>query len=282
MLKKICMAFVCAVMVIGMIGCSAVSSADDLTVTAVPEGSENNEDDVLRVGVRNDISRFSYYNEKAGKYTGLEIDIAEEMARRMGYKKLEFETIVPENKEELLSDGHLDCIIACYSITPERELRYDFSPPYYEDYSIFMVQNSSLFTGLSDLKGCTLGVRVGTNTVDQLVDYLKEEGLSDGVVRAQTQDGSLLIYDTFRLKLVNSYPQLDTELEEGAVDAMCGDNAMVESFMTDRRSILNVHIAEQSYGVATAKGSPLSVPIAEAIQSMLDDGTIEEIINIWD
>ncbi len=282
MLKRICMTLVCAALMIGLIGCSSSESDNGITVTVATGEETENPDDLLRIGVRDDISRFSYYNEKAEKYTGLEIDIAEEMARRMGYSKVEFETIIPENKGEMLSDGRLDCIIACYSITPEREEKYDFSPPYYEDYSIFMVQNSSLFTHLRDLEGCTLGVRVGTNTVDELVDYLKEQGLTDGEIKSQSQDGSLLIYDTFRLKLVNSYPQLDTELEEGSVDAMCGDYAMTESFMTDRRTILNVHISEQYYGVATAKGSPLSEPIAEAIQSMIDDGTIDEIIDIWD
>src|SRR5699024_10854973 len=39
----------------------------------------------LRVGVRSDIVGFGFYNEGTGKYYGLEIDIAEELAERMGY-----------------------------------------------------------------------------------------------------------------------------------------------------------------------------------------------------
>ena len=36
----------------------------------------------LRVGVRSDVVGFGYLNENTGKYYGLEIDIAEELARR--------------------------------------------------------------------------------------------------------------------------------------------------------------------------------------------------------
>ena len=38
----------------------------------------------------------------------------------------------------------------------------------------------------------------------------------------------------------------------------------------------------QEYGVATQKDSALSQPVAEAIQGMLDDGTIAELTDKWD
>ena len=53
--------------------------------------------------------------------------------------------------------------------------------------------------------------------------------------------------------------------------------------MDDKRSVLEGFVvAEQSYGVATQKGSELSAPVAEAVQGMLDDGTIDALVDKWD
>lgn len=65
----------------------------------------------LTVGVRDYIINFGYLNEKTGKYYGLEIDIAQEMAERMGYGEVEFVTVTPDNRKEMLLDGKVDCLI---------------------------------------------------------------------------------------------------------------------------------------------------------------------------
>ena len=52
--------------------------------------------------------------------------------------------------------------------------------------------------------------------------------------------------------------------------------------MNDERSILDFDIAEQEYGVATQKGSKLSGRVTEAIQGMIDDGTIAALTDKWD
>ena len=40
-------------------------------------------------------------------------------------------------------------------------------------------------------------------------------------------------------------------------------------------------IRDRSYAVATQKGSALSQPVAEAVQVMLDDGTVARLIDKW-
>ena len=67
----------------------------------------------LRVGVRSDVVGFGYLNENTGKYYGLEIDIAEELARRLGYADVEFVSVLPETRKEMLLDGQVDCLVAC-------------------------------------------------------------------------------------------------------------------------------------------------------------------------
>ena len=91
---------------IGLSGCSSASS---------PPGS-----DTLRVGVRADIVNFGYLNEQTGKYYGMEIDLANEMANRLGYSKVEFVTVLPDNRKDMLLNGEVDCLVACYSKTDTR------------------------------------------------------------------------------------------------------------------------------------------------------------------
>ena len=94
----------------------------------------------LTVGVRDDIINFGYLNEKTGKYYGLEIDIAQEMAERMGYGEVEFVTVTPDNRKEMLLDGKVDCLIATYTISDTRLENFDFSPAYYQDNMYFRVE----------------------------------------------------------------------------------------------------------------------------------------------
>ena len=61
------------------------------------------------------------------------------------------------------------------------------------------------------------------------------------------------------------------------------DGAIAQTYMNDDRSYLvNFEVAEQSFGVATQKGSELSSRVAETIQGMLDDGTIAALTDKWD
>lgn len=236
----------------------------------------------LRVGVRSDVVGFGYLNEATNKYYGLEIDIAEDMAARMGYADVEFVTVTPDTRKKMLTEGDVDCMIACYSVAASREENFDFSPTYYTDSSVVMVEDSSLITSVDDLKGLTFGTMAGTNTAPQLALKLTESGFTSGEALEQNEDHSMTQFDTFRLVQLASYQDLSKALEEGTIDAACMDGAIAHTYLSADRSILDYTIDTQEYGVATQKGSSLSAPVAEAVQSMLDDGTIAALTDKWD
>ncbi|RDB63874.1 amino acid ABC transporter substrate-binding protein [Gordonibacter sp. 28C] len=236
----------------------------------------------LRVGVRSDVVGFGYLNEDTGKYYGLEIDIANEMAERLGYDDVEFVTVLPENRKDMLQNGDVDCLVACYSVAESREKNFDFSPAYYEDSSIVMVENSSLVAGIEGLKGKTIATMSGANTAPQLAQRLTDVGFTSGEVVSQTEDHAETVFDNFRLVQLDSYRDLSQALEEGTVDAACMDGSIAHTYLNDGRSILGFKIATQSYGVATQKDSPLSKPVSDAVQAMIDDGTVAELTDKWD
>ena len=237
----------------------------------------------LRAGVRADVVGFGYLNEDTGNYYGMEIDLVNELASRLGYGDVEFVTVLPENRKEMLLDGQIDLIAGCYSIADTRLENFDFSPAYYDDKVIAVVQNSSLIESIDDMKGLTFGTMSGANAAPLLSIKLYEIGFSDGEARTLGADNNDVMFDTWHLLQFPSYQELSDALESGEVDAMVLDGAIAQTYMDDKRTVLpDFVVAEQSFGVATQKGSELSQPVSEAVQEMLDDGTIATLVDKWD
>lgn len=254
---------VCAAMLCGCGGSAAQS-----------EGSGT-----LRVGVRDDIVNFSYLNEQTGKYYGFEVDLAEEMAARMGYADVEFVTVEPDTRKEMLLNGDVDCVAACYSIAESRLENFDFSPAYYTDEPVIMVENSSLITGVEQLSGLNIGTMSGANTSPILATRLFELGIIGPNVISNTDEGTQ--YEGVYVTKIDSYQALSQALEEGTVDAVAMDGSFSRTYMNDDRSTFTIGMQAQEYGVATQKDSALSQPVSDAIQSMLDDGTVDALIDKW-
>lgn len=224
----------------------------------------------LKVGVRDDIMHFGYLNPNTGKYYGLEIDLAVKLAKELGYEDVEYTTVDPDNRKDTLLNGNVDCLIAAYSVSETRLKNFDFSPAYYTDYSSIMVEKSSLIYKLSDLVGKRIGVLDGANTGPKLTLKMIEEGL---ITEDDTKDSVLVNME--------SYKELSEALEEGTVDAVCMDGCIARAYMEDDREILEEKIGQEEYAVATQKDSELSGRMTEAVQKMLDDGTVEELIEKW-
>ncbi|OZG61961.1 amino acid ABC transporter substrate-binding protein [Bifidobacterium lemurum] len=266
-----------ALAVVALLACSALMLLGGCTSGIAGDKG------TLKVGVRADIIGFGYLNEKTGKYYGLEIDIATEMASRMGYGDVEFVTVTPDDRKEMLSEGKVDALVACYSIADSRKKNFDFSPAYYNNAVVMVVQNSSLIDQLSGLKGGTIGTMAGANTAPMLAQKMADEGFSDGEVRSANEDNTDVQFDNYHLLQYASYQELSDALEEGLVDGMALDGAIAKTYMNDERHTLDdFSIDPQEYGVATQKDSDLSEPVATTIQSMLDDGTIDQLIDKWD
>ena len=131
-LEKLGKAVLCALLVLALLGAAACA-------------------ETLRVGVRDDIINFGFYNETTGKYYGLEIDLAAELAQRIGCDGVEYITVTPDTRKDMLLNGEVDVVIATYSIAESREENFDFSAPYYEDDTIIMVEKSTLFGSIREL-----------------------------------------------------------------------------------------------------------------------------------
>jgi polar amino acid transport system substrate-binding protein len=120
-------------------------------------------DRVLRVGM----STFVPWamKDKTGKLVGYEIDVAKKLAADMGVT-VEFVPTAWSGIIPALLTGKFDVIIGGMGITPERNLKVNFTMPY-EFSGMSMVAHKNKAAGFSKLEdfnkqGVTIAVRMGT------------------------------------------------------------------------------------------------------------------------
>ena len=81
------------------------------------------------------------YENVDGKPTGIDVDLATEAFRRMGYQAV-FTYIDWEKKKELVDSGKIDCIWGSFSIDG-REEEYRWSAPYMMSRQVVAVNRDS-------------------------------------------------------------------------------------------------------------------------------------------
>lgn len=84
----------------------------------------------LLVGVKNEFLPFGYV-DKAGEIVGFEVDLARDVAQRLGVE-LKLVPVISANRMQFLQQGRIDLMIATMSFRPERaEAVGVVQPPYY-------------------------------------------------------------------------------------------------------------------------------------------------------
>jgi polar amino acid transport system substrate-binding protein len=199
--------------------------------------------------------------KKDGKLTGFDVEIGTEIAKRIGLEANPvtnpWETII-----QGLKANKYDAIIGSMTATPERDKQVDFTNPYYlSGAQIFVAEGNTDIQSKEDLKGKTIGVIQASTWKDMAED------LSDQVKGYPTDVNAL------------------QDLELGRLDAVITDKIVGVSAKNEKgleiKEVGNL-LNEDRVSVAVAEGNKeLADKINEALQSMIDDGTYEEISMKW-
>ena len=232
---------------------------------------------VLRVGVKNAVIGFGYQDPLTEEYSGMEIELAKKIAEYLGVD-VEFTAVTAATRTELLDSGDIDCVLATFTITDERKESWDFSTPYFTDHVTVLVEDASGITDLSGLVDKTVGVSSGSTSARSLVKAMIDAGLISGDnFDTETFDPATWT-EGVRFQQYDDYPTISTALSAGEIDAFCVDKSILAIYKTDGRSYITDEFAPQEYGVATTKGSGLSVLVDELVQGWLADGTVDALI----
>ena len=156
--------------------CLAGEMGNQLAKESIIEKIQKNK--VIRVGM----STFVPWamKDKQGKLIGFEIDVARKLAQDMGVA-VEFVPTAWSGIIPALMTGKFDVIIGGMGITPERNLKVNFTMPY--DYSgMSMVAHQKKADGFSTLadfnkKGVDIAVRMGTTAEQAARKYLPKARL---------------------------------------------------------------------------------------------------------
>ncbi|MCD7863632.1 MAG: transporter substrate-binding domain-containing protein [Lachnospiraceae bacterium] len=232
---------------------------------------------VLRVGVKNAVIGFGYQDELTGEYEGMEIELAQMIADYLGVE-VEYTAVTAATRTELLDAGDIDCVLATFTITEERQKSWDFTTPYYTDYVTVLVEDSSGITSLADLVDAKVGVSSGSTSAKSLTETMIEGGYIDGTdYDADTFDAATWTTG-ISFQQYDDYPTISTALSAGEVDAFCVDKSILAVYNTDGRSYIEDEFAPQEYGIATTKDSGMSELCETLITGWLADGTIDGLI----
>ena len=102
---------------------------------------------------------YNYLNED-GVPTGIDVELATEAFKRMGYQ-VEVVQINWEKKKELVESGEIDCIMGCFSMEGRLD-DYRWAGPYIASRQVVAVNENSDIYKLSDLEGKNLAVQSTT------------------------------------------------------------------------------------------------------------------------
>lgn len=212
----------------------------------------------LVVGCKADVPGLGYYESDTDSWSGLEVelayktagllfDVTSEEAREKNL--VEIKAVTVADREELLENGEIDCMLATYTITDERQEKFAISDSYYTDYIGLMVRDSGASKDNNSL---------GSNDIHSIADL---DGKYIGVPRNATTRQHFLNYiDTMNTVKVNpifceyeSYSQLFKALKDGNIDVMSVDVSILSGYVDGSTKILNDRFAGQHYGAAVLK-----------------------------
>lgn len=159
-MKKSVLVGLSVVLVAGMMmGCSKgdVEEKTEKKEQSVSKGKNNSQDPIV-ISTTGQHVFFSETNEETGELEGFEIEVWEEIGKRLG-REIKWETAGFPGVIELLESGRVDTVADQIGITEEREEKYYFSDVYfYVPYRIVVAEDNNTIETVEDLYGKKLGL----------------------------------------------------------------------------------------------------------------------------
>lgn len=204
------------------------------------------------------------YVDSDGNPTGIDVELATEAFRRMGYKAV-FVNINWDDKQELLSSHTIDCIWGSFSMNG-REDKYRWAGPYMKSRIVIAVNKDSDIYTTEDLLDKTVAVQAASKPEEMFLNMADSR-----IPRIR----SLLSMKNREL----TYPMLS----KGYADALAVNEVIINQYMKDYNMqfrILDEALDTVGLGVAFDKNDKRDIDrrLTDILINMRDDGTEKEIL----
>ena len=275
MKKRFVSAALAAVMALSMTACGSSNSAAETTAAdteaaesqaeeTTAEEAKTTDGGTLIVGFDQDFPPMGFVGDD-GEYTGFDLELAQEVAKRLGLE-YKAQPIAWDSKDMELESGNIDCIWNGFTMTG-REDDYTWTEPYMANQQVFVVANDSDINSQADLAGKIVEVQ------------------ADSSAEAALKEAPELTATFKELLTTADYNTAFMDLEQGAVDAIAMD-VIVAGYQIQQRSadfkILDDSLSEEEYGVGFKKGNTeLRDKVQSTLEEMAEDGTLQEVSEKW-
>lgn len=223
----------------------------------------------LRIAVENAYQPFNFIDPDTKQGVGYDYDIFAEICTRINCQTEFVETSWDAMVAIMGGQGAaetFDVGADGITITEERGQHVDFSIPYITSQQMLLVHADETrftepeeFVAQSDLK---MGTQIGTTNYDTAAELIGED--------------RIVAFDQFG-------PAVQA-LMAGDVDAVMIDNVSGLGYVganPDKVKLTGKPVKTEELGFIFGKGSALKAPIDAALQSMIDDGKLDELYAKW-
>ena len=245
-------------------GCTLLAASAALGGLTACGGTDAKNSDLPQILIGSDTYPPYIYLNNDGTPAGIDVEIATEAFRRMGYAA-RFEVIDWEQKTALVESGAIDCIWGCFSMQG-RETLYRWAGPYMVSRQVVAVNTDSSIQSLSDLAGKTVMVQSTT----------KPEGIF-------LSGSDPRIPQTVEVFSIEDRSVQYAMLACGYVDAIAAHETAILQYMKDNNAVFRIleePLLVTGLGVAFAKNDSrgLDHQLNDTFAQMREDGTLERIV----
>lgn len=232
-----------------------------------PAGNgDQTEKQKLVMGLDDTFAPMGFRNEK-GELIGFDIDLANEVAKRMDVI-IEFQPIDWTMKETELNSGNIDLIWNGYTITDERKEKVNFTTPYLENSQLIITLADSEVNTKSDLAGKNVAVQAESSALDAVNAEPDFVASVNEIVEFSTNNEAFM------------------DLEAGRSDAIVVDEVLARYYMKqngqEKYKVLGDNFGDEEYAVGVRKAdTELLNNVNKAFEDMISDGTYETIYTKW-
>ena len=245
-------------------GCTLLAASAARGGLTACGGTDAKNSDLPQILIGSDTYPPYIYLNNDGTPAGIDVEIATEAFRRMGYAA-RFEVIDWEQKTALVESGAIDCIWGCFSMQG-RETLYRWAGPYMVSRQVVAVNADSSIQSLSDLAGKTVMVQ-STSKPEGIFLSGSDPRIPQTVEVFSIEDRSV------------QYAMLAC----GYVDAIAAHETAILQYMKDNNAVFRIleePLLVTGLGVAFAKNDSrgLDLQLNDTFAQMREDGTLERIV----
>ncbi len=235
---------------------------------------------VLRVVSDPNFRPQSFYDQLIGRWRGFDVDVATEIARRLGVD-VQFLSGVFEDVQAGTWQPEWDLSVGSMTITPQRAERLNFTTPYYYDAAAVAVsENTADVKDIgTDLAGKKIGVTDGSTYESYLRGTLVLPG--QGAIPSVIHDPLIVTYET-------DADAIDA-LSAGELDAVISARPTLQEAIdngTAKIKIVGGPLFTEQLAAAVVKGTSLDSTsfvqrVSQIIDQMHADGTLSDLSQKW-